>query len=186
MPKSDPDFNLIQALVKEQFSRLWGEILTRKLKVEERAAASLIGQTLEALKEVDLNLCDVAWTVLATNVKTSSGTGKVEDARLVSALLKVLVDGFIPRTGDNGANSLKERAETLLKDVLLEDVGRCEGLVRGSVEGKEVNFVLLINLLEQFREVLFLDEVFASVRWFALLWQPISNSYLTEAGQPVI
>lgn len=167
MLKSDLDFGLVRALVKEQFSRLWGEISTQRLKVEERAAASLIGKTLEALKQVDLDLCDVAWTVLATNVKISSGTGKVEDARLVSALLRVLVDGFNSRTADNGVNSLKERAEGLLRDVLLEDVGRCEGLVRGSVEGKEVNFALLVNLLEQFREVLFLDEVFASVSWFS-------------------
>lgn len=164
MLKSDQtDLGHLQLLVKEQFSRLWGELTTQRLKIEEKAAASLIGQALETLKEIDLGLCDVAWAVLVTEVKMSSKTGNIEDARLVSALLKVLIDRFNSKPVDNDVNRLKKQVEGLLGEVLIEDTRRCDGLIRGPVEEKEVNFVLLVNLLDQFGEVLFFDEVFASV-----------------------
>ena len=42
-----------QRLVKQEFSRIWNELAVGKLKVEERAAARLLAQTLESLYDMN-------------------------------------------------------------------------------------------------------------------------------------
>lgn len=46
-----------QSLVKQEFSRVWNELAVGKLKVEERAAARLLAQTLESLYDMNWGTC---------------------------------------------------------------------------------------------------------------------------------
>ncbi|KAF8970121.1 hypothetical protein BDZ97DRAFT_1792056 [Flammula alnicola] len=150
-----------EALVQEQFLRVWEELTSKKLKVEERAAARLLAQTLESLFDVDQSLFDSAWDALVRAVKAS--TSKEDNEHLVSALLKVFYDRFKEGT------LLKERAESLVKEVLEGDVERCEKVLSeqnqvgedGDGE-KNVSFALLVSILDQFREGLFFDDVFSN------------------------
>ncbi|KAF8955528.1 hypothetical protein BDZ97DRAFT_1764803 [Flammula alnicola] len=130
-----------EALVQEQFLRVWEELMSKKLKVEERAAARLLAQTLES---VDYER------------KTMS--------ILVSAVLKVFYDRFKEGT------LLKERAESLVKEVLEGDVERCEKVLSKQNQVGEdgdgernVSFALLASILDQFMEGLFFADVFSNV-----------------------
>ena len=149
-------------VVKEQFSRVWSELSAQKLSIEERTAARLIGQTLEALVDLDRTLFDAAWETLAIHVKASSKSEKEEHARLVSIVLKGLFDRFALKNGNDTWNEVGYRVGELLKEVLSERVERCESLLRESTNGR-ANFALLIDLLEQFNEGLFVYEGFAFV-----------------------
>ncbi|KAF8955512.1 hypothetical protein BDZ97DRAFT_1764791 [Flammula alnicola] len=100
-----------EALVQEQFLRVWEELMSKKLKVEERAAARLLAQTLES---VDYER------------KTMS--------ILVSAVLKVFYDRFKEGT------LLKERAESLVKEVLEGDVERSKIYWKSPGRGAERSF----------------------------------------------
>lgn len=147
------------SLVKEQFARIWEALASKKLKVEERAAARLLAQTLEGLYAVDQSLLDAAWGVLAKDIKSS--VTKEDDASLVSAVLKVFHDRFKKADG-----ALKTNVETLMKEVLQDILEQCEKALNGQVlaEGEQGSgFALLASMLDRFREGLFADRNFANV-----------------------
>jgi hypothetical protein len=154
-------------LVKEQYSRIWNELGTRRLKVEERAAARLLGKTMEDLGNIDSALMDTAWEAFVDGVRLGGGgsdDGKHEFGSeqrhepdeskiLISTMLKVFYDRF------KDGSVLKKRVIKLVKDVLDEQVERFRGVER--LEGDK--FGLLVSMLGQFREGLFFDEGFSSV-----------------------
>ena len=163
-------------LVKEQYSRIWNELGTRKLKVEERAAARLLGKTMEDLGNIDSALMDAAWEAFVDGVRLGGG-GRVgvddnvrqhelgseqrqeqdESKILISTMLKVFYDRFKDGT------VLKKRVIELVKDVLDGQLERFRGVER--LEGDR--FGLLVSMLGQFREGLFFDKEFSSVRVFS-------------------
>jgi hypothetical protein len=155
------------SLVKEQFARIWEALTSKKLKVEERAAARLLAQTLEGLYAVDQSLLDAAWDVLAKDVKSSAT--KDDHASLVSAVLKVFYDRFKKED-----SLLKANAETLMNEVLHGVLEQCEQALNEKVraEGEQGSgFALLASMLDRFREGLFADRDFANVsscHWFFL------------------
>lgn len=160
-------------LVKEQYSHMWHELGTSRLKVEERAAARLLGKTMEDLGNIDSALMDAAWEAFVDGVRL----GGIDDiARrelgseqrqeqyettaskiLISTMLKVFYDRFKDGT------VLKRRVIKLVKDVLDGQVERFRGVERS--EGDR--FGLLVSMLGQFREGLFFDEGFSSVCVFS-------------------
>ncbi|KAF8198654.1 hypothetical protein BJ912DRAFT_1055525 [Pholiota molesta] len=146
------------SLVKEQFARIWEALVSKKLKVEERAAARLLAQTLEGLYAVDQSLLGAAWDVLAKDVKSSAT--KDDHASLVSAVLKVFYDRFKKEN-----SLLKANAETLMKEVLHGVLEQCERALNEKVltEGEQGSgFALLASMLDRFREGLFADRDFAN------------------------
>ncbi|KAF8156982.1 hypothetical protein B0H34DRAFT_711453 [Crassisporium funariophilum] len=152
--------NAAAALVVEQYGRVWDELRSKRLKVEERAAARLLGKTLEALAGVDQPLMDAAWETLAGSIR--DGSGKDEETSLVSAVLKVFYDRFKDGT------VLKQRVVLLVKEVLEAEVERSEKVLEAGFAtaeeeaGNKAGFVLFVSMLDQFREGLFFDEKFAS------------------------
>jgi hypothetical protein len=173
-----PSFSISEAterLVKEQYSHIWNELDTRRLKVEERAAARLLGKTMEELGNIDSALMDAAWEAFVDGVRLGGGSVGTDDIVrqhelgskqrqeqdeskiLISTMLKVFYDRFKDGT------VLKKRVIKLVIDVLDGQVERFRGVER--LEGDK--FGLLVSMLSQFREGLFFDEGFSSVRIFS-------------------
>lgn len=150
--------NVVETIIRDQFSLIWEQASSKKLKVEERAAARLLVQTLESLFATDQALYEVSWDTLVMSIKSS--TIKEDHAHLVSAALKILYDRFKQGT------LLKDRAETLLKEVLVAALDRCEQVLATQQEGETASFALLLGLLDQFREGLFDDDAISTVRFF--------------------
>ncbi|KAF8899801.1 hypothetical protein CPB84DRAFT_1780009 [Gymnopilus junonius] len=151
-----------EALVREQLSLVWEQLSSKKLKVEERAAARILARSLESLSGIHQELLDAAWDVLIQGVKLSSA--KEENVHLVSAALKVFHDRF------KKGSELRQRADQLMEDILEIDVERCESALSKEDADEKTSFELLVSILDQFRESVFLDESFAS-RLDALLSQ---------------
>ena len=144
--------------------------------MEERAAARLLGGTMEDLRNIDSALMDAAWEAFVDGViRLGGGSVGTEDIVrqhklgseqrqeqdeskiLISKMLKVFYDRFKDGT------VLKNRVIKLVKDVLDGQVERFRGAER--LEGDM--FGLLVSMLGQFREGLFFDEGFSSVRVFS-------------------
>ena len=187
-----PSFSISEAtgrLVKEQYSHVWNELGTRRLKVEERAAARLLGKTMEDLGNIDSALMDAAWEAFVDGVRL--GSVGVDDIvrqhaeqrqeqnettaskTMISTMLKVFYDRFKDGT------ALRKRVIELVKDVLDGQIERFRGVER--LEGDK--FGLLVSMLSQFREGLFFDVEFSSVRAFSsflkdrtLIWGSITYS----------
>lgn len=144
--------------------------------MEERAAARLLGMTMETLAVIDHALMDIAWEAFVDGVRRSGvddvfrqrTPGQQDEATaskpLISAMLKVFYDRFKDGT------VLKKRVVKLVKEVLDAQVERFHGVER--LEGAK--FGLLVGFLDQFREGLFFDENFTSVRIFFVV--PLYNS----------
>lgn len=142
--------------------------------MEERAAARLLGKTMEDLGNIDSALMDAAWEAFVDGVRLGGDSVGVDDIVrqhelgskqrqeqdeskiLISTMLKVFYDRFKDGT------VLKKRVIKLVKDVLDEQVERFCGVER--LEGDK--FGLLVSMLGQFREGLFFDVEFSSVRVF--------------------
>ena len=149
--------NVMETIIREQFSLIWEQVSSKQLKVEERAAARLLAQTLESLFATDQALYEVSWDTLAMSINSS--TMKEDHAHLVSAALKILYDRF------KAGTLLKDRAEFLLKEVLVAGLDRCEQVLATQQEGETASFALLLGLLDQFREGLFDDAAISTVRF---------------------
>ena len=146
--------------------------------MEERAAARLLGKTMEDLGNIDSALMDAAWEAFTNGVRLGGG-GSVgvddivrqhelqvgseqrqeqdESKILISTMLKVFYDKFKDGT------VLKKRVIQLVNDVLDGQVEIFHGVERL----EEDKFGLLVSMLGQFREGLFFDEGFSSVRVFS-------------------
>ena len=144
--------------------------------MEERAAARLLGGTMGDLRDIDSALMDAAWEAFVDGViRLGGGSVGAEDIVrqhefgseqrreqdeskiLISTMLKVFYDRFKDGT------VLKKRVIKLVKDVLDGQVERFRGVEQ--LEGDK--FGLLVSMLGQFREGLFFDEEFSSVRVFS-------------------
>lgn len=145
--------------------------------MEERAAARLLGKTMEDLENIDHELMDAAWEAFVDDVRRGS-IGGVDDVvrqhepgpeqqqhqhettaskAPISAMLKVFYDRF-----KDGA-VLKKRVVELVKEVLDGQVERIHDVEQ--LEGGKCE--LLVSMLDQFREGLFFDEGFSFVRIFS-------------------
>ena len=163
-----------ELLVKDQFSQILNGLGSRRLKVEVRAAARLLGKTMEDLGNIDPALMDAAWEAFTDGIRLGGGSvgaddvvrqqelgsnqGQDQDQRkiLISTMLKVFYDRFKDGT------VLKKRVIKVVKDVLSEQVGKFCGVERLERD----KFGLLVSMLGQFREGLFFDEGFSTVRVF--------------------
>jgi hypothetical protein len=151
-------------LIRRQFGNAWEEIRSGRLKVEERAAARLVGQNLDALEKLDSGFvteqedCETlrkaAWNVLENGLKnaTRSSPG------LVATFLKVLFDHF--KAGTEGKKDVGELVHAVLETAMQRIV---VSMQTESREGVEHDIQFLEHMLEQFREALFDDMDIAQV-----------------------
>lgn len=172
-------------LLKELFSRVWVELSEQKLKLEDRTLAKLIPQALGTLLDLNRVLFDAAWEALAIQMKKESENEKKNSAKLVSVLLKAMIDG----SSDSNIQAenkkyIKEKADELLKVISKDDLERIESLVLSSSEGRTADFDMIQEILEQFRERLFIDQVLACVCESLVLLNLCLMAILTEMGCP--
>ncbi|KAF8650294.1 hypothetical protein AX16_005322 [Volvariella volvacea WC 439] len=170
--------HLTHELVKEQIGRVWDELAERRgLKVEERAAARVVGHTFLELEGLGHGLFDAAWNVfsdkLVQNATEAGGKDKDKDdqraTQLISAFLKGCDDQFTSHN-QNKQDDNRERARVavraLLGRILERSVDGLEGDLMGAQdqEGgayKPRGHELLVSLLDRFRSALFREEAFA-------------------------
>lgn len=148
--------------MRTQFNLVWEELSSKKLKVEERAAARLLAQTLESLFNIDSALFRTAWEVLGDGVKAS--VENEANSSLVAASLKVFYDKFKKGT------ALRPYAEVLMKSILEKNIENCEKVLGASASHADEpttksGFDLLVGVFDQFREGLFVDEGLAAVSY---------------------
>lgn len=171
-------------LLKELFSRVWVELSEQKLKLEDRTVAKIIPQVLGSLVGLSRVLFDAAWEALAIQMKISSESGKKDVAKLVSVILKALINGSSDsNTQSENRKYIKEKADELLKVISKHDLERIESLVLSS-EGGTTNFGTIEEILEQFREGLFIDQVLASVCELLVLSNLFLMAIWIEMGYP--
>lgn len=173
-----------RSLVREQFGKVWQEIKGGRLKVEERAAARLVAQNLDALKKVDLGIVSrqdgdltlrgAAWSVLETGLRAATATNPV----LVAAFLKVLYDHFKEGTAEEKA------VGELIYSVLHDSARRItDSLQKETTESIKDDVKFFECMLEQFREGLFDNQGFAQ-RFDELL--RTQTAVLYETSPPFI
>ncbi|KAF9447824.1 hypothetical protein P691DRAFT_670660 [Macrolepiota fuliginosa MF-IS2] len=149
-------------LVQAQFGKVWEEMKSGRLKVEERAGARLVGQNLDSLEKIDsgfasrqggeTRLFDAAWSTLKSCLKDAAKS----NPGLVATFMKILFDHFKDST--NG----KREIEGLFHEILQENVQRVdEVLSTGGGESAKDEIKFLESMLEQFREGLFENQTFA-------------------------
>ncbi|KAH9959432.1 hypothetical protein BC827DRAFT_504162 [Russula dissimulans] len=88
-------------LVRVQYTRVWEEYTSRRLRVEERVAGELVAKSLVRLNEIDTGLFDEAWDALAPVMKMHSCSDASNTQfllPLLKAFLTVFVDGSHPRS----------------------------------------------------------------------------------------
>jgi len=151
--------------VREQFGKVWQELKDGRLKVEERIAARLVAQNLDALDKVEhdfvsgkedtLGLRDAAWKAVESGLRSVMRTNPV----LASAFLKVLFDHF------KKAATAKQAVEDLVFATLNESVQRVtDSLSMENGQPNQEDIKILESMLGQFREALFDDWTCAQVR----------------------
>ncbi|KAG6896299.1 hypothetical protein C0992_009252 [Termitomyces sp. T32_za158] len=153
-------------LVREQIGKVWMHLVEGDLKVEHRAAARVVAQTLIDLREVDMGLFSSAWELLSARLCDAAES----HPGLLSAFLKVFYDKF------KHLHELKEAVSSVMSTTLGTSVQRCnESLntltpISTSHESPTqtnaspvTGIPFLIDMLEQFREGLFEDPHFAEL-----------------------
>lgn len=169
-------------LLKGLFSRIWIELSNQKLKLEERTLAKLMSQTLGTLVVLNRIFFDAAWEALTDQMKLSSEKGEKVAARLVSILLKALIEGSSnSNVPAENKEYLKEKAIELLRAISRDEMEKIESFV-GSNEEKLPNFEMIEEILEQFREWLFMDQDLAAVREIYYVTESVSHGGLAEMG----
>ena len=147
---SSSDPSVANILVQSQFSRVWEELSSKRLQVEDRAAGRMLGKTLEDVLASDPLLFDIAWETLISGLNGSFAT----NPQLSSSIVRTFYDKW--RRDDQ----LKGKATDATKSAL---VFGTEQLKAGIQEKSADSLALLTHMLEQFREGLFFDEAISSV-----------------------
>ncbi|KAF5380135.1 hypothetical protein D9615_006188 [Tricholomella constricta] len=152
---------LVQNIIREQFGKVWTHLVEKTLKVEQRAAARLVAQTLLSLNQIDTGLFDIAWDTLSNCLRGATETNPV----LLSVFLKVLHDRFKHTTEPGQAAS--SLMSTILHSTAQSCVNAIAFIQSGKLESSDVNSAnsvpLLVNMLDQFREGLFDDANFSQL-----------------------
>ncbi|KAG5637584.1 hypothetical protein H0H81_004035 [Sphagnurus paluster] len=152
--------DVVRNIACDQIGKVWAHLAEKTLKVEQRAAARLVAQTLLSLDEIDAGLFNAAWGTLSTQLHNAASSNEA----LLSVFLKVFHDKFKHSTRP------REAAASLMKTILsstAQSFAHSITVVRSSESktGDEgPNAVLMIvNVLDQFREGLFDDSDFAKL-----------------------
>ncbi|KAF9458921.1 hypothetical protein BDZ94DRAFT_1068633 [Collybia nuda] len=156
-----------QQFVNEQVIKVWEELANKRLRVEQRAAARLMAQTLLSLHEIDEALFVSSWNAVSGKIKAAAESHPA----LVSAFLKIFQDRF------KHVTVLREATAVLMADVLSSAVEGCEVSLRLQTGQAEQTLAvdgveLLVNMLDHFREGLF-DEPHFSQRMDTVVVQHV-------------
>ena len=176
-----------QSLVKQEFSRVWNELAVGKLKVEERAAARLLAQTLESLYDMNwgtsshsdfvgrtnflLGLFNSAWSALSEAIRHAEETNS--SINLTFSLLNVFYNRF------KDGSPLKFAVSELLIELLISSVDKCRKAFGSDIpKSGSSPFDVLVASLDQFREGLFFDIRFCEVSDTTIYLTGLNNDFV--------
>ncbi|GJE86513.1 hypothetical protein PsYK624_025930 [Phanerochaete sordida] len=145
-------------LVREQIRRVWEEISSERLKLDEQLAAESLSKTLAALSEIDEGLFRTAWAVLSDVIKVQLITAQQGVPPLVPAALKVF------RASAAAESALAQANDQLVNDVTGSTIRRFEEILDQdeSVVVDEARLKSLVTILDTFGDDIFADEGLAS------------------------
>ncbi|RDB18704.1 E3 ubiquitin-protein ligase listerin [Hypsizygus marmoreus] len=150
---------VVRELAIDQVRKAWTLLEAKSLKVEGRAAARLMAQTLGSLNAIDANLFAATWETLAKLLLGATGS----EQTLISVFLKVFQDKFKHVPGPRDA------AAVLMADILHLSTKKCvefvkdEGITPVIEDGDGGCVLLLISMFDQFRDSLFDDVEFSKL-----------------------
>ncbi|KAH9988778.1 hypothetical protein BJV74DRAFT_459602 [Russula compacta] len=91
-----------KALVRAQYTRVWEECTSRRLRVEEGIAGELVAKSMVRLNEIDTGLFDAAWGALVPGTTVHPNTAAAPNTQFLFSLFKafrtVFVLGSHPRS----------------------------------------------------------------------------------------
>ncbi|KAG2130479.1 hypothetical protein BD769DRAFT_1452567 [Suillus cothurnatus] len=145
--------NLADELVKSQFTRIWEELKTRRLRTDEKDAGKLIANSLLSLHRMNIDLFTTAWNTISCAILSQED----ESLSLTPTVLRMFVDTF--ETKDH----LAEVTRTLITKYVHETVGKCETVLASDAinAGISKNIGVVITLMETFGSHLFQNTEFA-------------------------
>ncbi|KAI0036224.1 hypothetical protein K488DRAFT_41686 [Vararia minispora EC-137] len=154
------------ALVREQYTRVWEEVSTGRLRVDPVQGATIVAKGLAALEADDAGCFNEAWDALAPALAADVRAPGLQFAKTFH---EAFADGTRPRAkADELVRSITASILASARDVLAQDT---EGeVLEGRVDA-------LLNLLETFGEALFEDAQLAQD-----LHDTISNNFYKLAG----
>jgi hypothetical protein len=158
-----------KALVRAQFTRVWEESTSRRLKVEHGPAGELVAKSLVRLNEIDEGICfsfithkelssshpvdlfDAAWDALARGMNVDSFPAEALNTQFFFCLLKasraVFVEGSHPRLViDDLFQNIMERVLSHSRDALLSQT---------QDKGNQRKLDVLIDMIDTFGASLF-------------------------------
>ncbi|KAG6811117.1 hypothetical protein H0H92_008917 [Tricholoma furcatifolium] len=152
--------DLTETLVSNHLAKAWSHLADGTLKVEQRAAARLVSQTLLSLQEIRPALSQAAWATLSSRFANAAESNPV----LLSVFLKVFHDKF------KHVPELRASVAEVMSSTLRTAVQTCSGsvvVISSSAESINASSVggntFLIQMLDQFREGLFDDASFTEL-----------------------
>jgi hypothetical protein len=145
--------NLADELVKSQFTRIWEELKTRRLRTDEKDAGKLIANSLLSLHRMNIDLFTTAWNTISCAILSQED----ESLSLTPTVLRMFVDTFETK------DLLAEVTRTLITKYVHETVGKCETVLASDATnaGISKNIGVVITLMETFGSNLFQNTEFA-------------------------
>lgn len=145
--------NLADVLVKSQFTRIWEELKTRRLRTDEKDAGKLIANSLLSLHRMNIDLFTTAWNTISCAILSQED----ESLSLTPTVLRMFVDTFETK------DLLAEVTRTLITKYVHETVGKCETVLASDATnaGISKNIGVVITLMETFGSNLFQNTEFA-------------------------
>ncbi|CAL1708694.1 unnamed protein product [Somion occarium] len=142
-----------RVLVEEQISRVWEEVSSGRLKVQDETASRTLAKTLLSLKQVDDYYFAAAWDKLAALIRAELKTPGPSIPSLVPSSLKIFREELKAGPNVNGLiNEIVHSAISQLEQVLEQD---------SKTPAQPERLTSLIAILDTFGEELFQDSELA-------------------------
>ncbi|CCM05109.1 uncharacterized protein FIBRA_07316 [Fibroporia radiculosa] len=149
--------DIVRTLVNEQVAHVWDELISRRLKVNDETASSLIMRSLTLLYQLESKLFEGAWAALMSGIRDKATGEDVTMPPLVPVLLKACQDHFEP--GSQPAIL----AKAVIGEVVKAAVQQCEGVLDIEQPFASERISGLVAILDRFGSSLFRDPGVAKV-----------------------
>ncbi|KAF8500410.1 hypothetical protein F5888DRAFT_1682008 [Russula emetica] len=138
-------------LVRVQYSRVWEECTSRRLRVEEKVAGELVAKSLVRLNEIDAGLFDVAWGAFMPGMTVPFDSADAPNRQFLFSLLKAFRTVFVG--GSHPLSVVDELFQRIVGGVL--ERSRAALLSRMHDEDNHRILDVLLDLISTFGDDLF-------------------------------
>ncbi|KAG2146336.1 hypothetical protein DEU56DRAFT_932250 [Suillus clintonianus] len=152
-PNNTHPRDVADGLIRSQFTRVWEELKSRRLRTDENDAGKLIASSLLSLYRMDVDLFKTAWDTVSSAVLSQED----ESLALTPTVLRTFVDTFETK------GLPAEVTRTLISNYVQETVGKCETVLASEAisAGLSKNIGVVITVMETFGSHLFQHSDFA-------------------------